>query len=194
MKVTPFDLRQTQFATTFAVTTRTRSAPFLDDAAEDYEQALRDIDRLRQELSRAEEDLTEHRDREVEPAEHAAHRAAARRPNQGERRERGANDACVRRRDAPIWRSQKSQARLEEIEREITELKLRRRDVESTLESSVAAVQNALEHVRSKAREEKDEKLLLHRPRQGGAASSGTSHGGADAVSAPRPAAGAADA
>lgn len=60
---------------------------------------------------------------------------------------------------------QKAQARLDEIEREIHELKLRRRDVEATLEASISALTNALEFVRTKEQGERDDKLLLHRPR-----------------------------
>ena len=43
---------------------------------------------------------------------------------------------------------QKAQARLEEIERDITELRLRRRGVEGSLESSIQALYHALEFIR----------------------------------------------
>jgi hypothetical protein len=59
---------------------------------------------------------------------------------------------------------QKAQGRLDEIERDITEMRLRRRDVEGSLESSIQALYRALEFIRDQDRS--DEKVLLHRPRQ----------------------------
>ena len=58
---------------------------------------------------------------------------------------------------------QKAQGRLEEIERDINELRLRRRDVEGSLEGSIQALYRALEFIREQDRS--DDKLLLHRPR-----------------------------
>lgn len=165
MKVTPLDLRQTQFATGMRGYDRNEVRSFLADAADDYEQALREIDRLRQDLSRAEHDLVEHRDREINlrntllTAQRLADQIRENAENEAKmilREVEGRADLAI----------QKAQARLEEIERDIAELKLRRRDVETSLDSSIAAMTNALEHIRSRAREEKDDKLLLHRPRQ----------------------------
>lgn len=165
MKVTPLDLRQTQFATAMRGYDRNEVRSFLADAADDYEQALREIERLRQELGRAEQDLVEHRDREVNlrntllTAQRLADQIRENAENEAKmilREVEGRADLAI----------QKAQVRLEEIERDITELKLRRRDVESSLDSSIAAMTNALEHIRARAREEKDDKLLLHRPRQ----------------------------
>jgi len=65
MKVTPLDLRQTQFATAMRGYDKNEVRTFLAEAADDYEQALREIDALKQSLARAEQDLVEHRDREV---------------------------------------------------------------------------------------------------------------------------------
>jgi hypothetical protein len=59
---------------------------------------------------------------------------------------------------------QKAQARLEEIEHAITEMRLRRRGVEGTLESAIQTLYHALEFIRDQDRP--DDKLLLHRPRQ----------------------------
>jgi hypothetical protein len=54
--------------------------------------------------------------------------------------------------------------RLEEIERDINEMRLRRRDVEGSLEGSIQALYRALEFIREQ--DKSDEKVLLHRPRQ----------------------------
>ena len=59
---------------------------------------------------------------------------------------------------------QKAQARLEEIERDINELRLRRRGVEGSLEASIQTLYHALEFIREQ--DHPEEKVLLHRPRQ----------------------------
>jgi hypothetical protein len=60
---------------------------------------------------------------------------------------------------------QKTQARVEEVQREIDGLRLKRRDVESSLEGTIAALRNALEFVREQDVKEREDKVLLHRPR-----------------------------
>ena len=57
------------------------------------------------------------------------------------------------------------QARVDEIQREIDGLRLKRRDVESSLEATIAALRNALEFVREQDQKEREDKVLLHRPR-----------------------------
>jgi len=61
---------------------------------------------------------------------------------------------------------QKATVRLDEVQREIDGLKMKRRDVETALEGVIAAVRNALDFVKEQEQREKDEKVLLHRPRQ----------------------------
>ena len=64
MKVTPLDLRQTRFQTVMRGYDRGEVTAFLSEAAEDYENALRENERLRQELSKVEAVLGEHRGQE----------------------------------------------------------------------------------------------------------------------------------
>lgn len=186
MKVTPLDLRQAQFQTGLRGYDRTEVRSFLDDAADELEQALREIDKLKEELARAERDLAEHRDREINLRNTllTAQRLA------DQIRENAEQEAKMLVREAEGRADlllQKAQARLEEVEREITELKLRRRDVEASLETSIAALTNALEFVRAK--DEKDEKILIHRPRQPFAGEAAVA-----AIRPPEPFAGVADA
>ena len=61
---------------------------------------------------------------------------------------------------------QKTQARLEDVQREIDGLKLKRRDVETSVESVITSLRNALDYVKDQESKERDEKILLHRPRQ----------------------------
>ena len=52
MKVTPLDLRQQRFQTVMRGYDRGEVNAFLAEAADDYENALRENDRLRQELAK----------------------------------------------------------------------------------------------------------------------------------------------
>lgn len=167
MKVTPLDLRQTQFKTVMRGYDREEVRTFLADAADELEQALREIDRQRQDMMRAEEQLSEHRQREVSLRDTllTAQRLA------DQIRENAESEAKMKVREAESRADlilHKAQARIEEIEREIHELKLRRRDVEATLEASISALTNALQFVRAK--EQAEDKVLIHRPRPADAA------------------------
>ena len=164
MKVTPLDLRQSQFATSLRGYDKNEVRALLADGADEFENALREVDRLRQELQRAESALTEHRDREVNLRNTllTAQRLADQIKDAAEQEARMIVREAEGRSDLLL---QKTQARLSEIEREITELKLRRRDVEASLEASISALHNALDFIRAKDQGDHDEKLLLHRPR-----------------------------
>jgi cell division initiation protein len=166
MKVTPLDLRQTQFATGLRGYDRNEVRTFLAEAADDYEQAMREIDNLKQALARADRDLSEHRDREANLRNTllTAQRLADQIRENAEQEAKMVVREAEGRADLIL---EKAQARFEEIDREIHELKLRRRDVEASLEASIAALANALQFIRSKDQVEKDEKVLLHRPRHG---------------------------
>jgi hypothetical protein len=43
---------------------------------------------------------------------------------------------------------------------------LKRRDVETSLESTIQTLRNTLEYVREQEAREREDKILLHRPRQ----------------------------
>src|SRR3954469_10986977 len=64
MNVSPLDLRQQRFRTAFRGFDKVEVTSFLAAVADDYEQALRETDRLRQDLARMEAVLTEHREHE----------------------------------------------------------------------------------------------------------------------------------
>jgi cell division initiation protein len=163
MRIAPLDLRQPRFRTAMRGFDRTEVTAFLTEAADDYEHALREIDRLRQDLHRMEGLLTEHRDRETNlrntllTAQRLADEVKGAAQNEAKlmvREAQGRADLLL----------QKAQVRLDEIEHEINDLRLRRRGVEGSLESSIQALYHALEFIREQDKPE--EKLLLHRPRQ----------------------------
>src|SRR5258708_12536275 len=64
MNVSPLDLRQQRFRKAFRGFDRVEVTSFLAAVADDYEQALRETDRLRQDLMRVEALLNEHREHE----------------------------------------------------------------------------------------------------------------------------------
>ena len=163
MRIGPLDLRQQRFRTAVRGFEKTEVVAFLTEAADDYEHALREIDRLRQDLQRMESLLTEHREREANLRNTllTAQRLA------DEIKDHAQNEAKLIIREAQGRADlllQKAQVRLEEIERDINELRLRRRGVEGSLEASIQALYHALEFIREQDKPE--EKLLLHRPRQ----------------------------
>jgi len=163
MRIAPLDLRQQRFRTVLRGFDKTEVVAFLTEAADDYEHALRDLDRLRQDLVRTEALLTEHRDREANLRNTllTAQRLA------DEIKEAAQNEAKLIVREAQGRADlllQKSKVRLEEVERDINEMRLRRRDVEGTLEASIQSLYRALEFIREQ--DKVDEKVLIHRPRQ----------------------------
>ena len=166
MRVAPLDLRQQKFRTVFRGLDRTEVVAFLTEAADDYEHALREIDRLRQDLQRMEGLLAEHRDREANLRNTllTAQRLA------DEIKDAAQSEAKMIVREAEGRADlllQRAQGRLGEVERDINELRLRRRGVEGSLEASIQALYHALEFIRDQDRaEDKGDKVLLHRPRQ----------------------------
>jgi cell division initiation protein len=164
MNVSPLDLRQQRFRKSFRGYDPVEVTSFLAAVAEDYEQALREADRYRQELMRSEAVLNEHREHEknlqntmttaqkLSDDIRAAAEVEARRII---REAEGRSDLLL----------EKTQARLEDIQREIDGLKLKRKDVEISIEANISTLRNTLEFVREQEARERDEKILLHRPR-----------------------------
>jgi cell division initiation protein len=132
--------------------------------ADDYEQALRETDRLRQDVSRLEGVVSQHRDQEktlqstLTVAQKLAEDIKVNADLEAQRIVREAQGRSE-------FLLEKTQARLEDIQREIDGLKLKRKDVEVTIEATIQTLHNTLEFVREQDLRERDEKILLHRPR-----------------------------
>src|SRR5687767_12765461 len=166
MRIAPLDLRQQRFTAGMRGFDRTEGVAFMTEAAHDCEHALREVDRLRQDLARTEALLNEHRDREDNPrntlltAQRLSDEVKTSAQNEARmivREAQGRADLLL----------QKAQARADELDRDIKELRLRRRDVEGSVESSIQALYHALEFIRDQDKQDKqDDKVLLHRPRQ----------------------------
>jgi cell division initiation protein len=174
MKVTPLDLRQQRFQTAMRGYDRGEVNAFLAEAAEDYENALRENERLRQELSKSEAVLDEHRSQE----KNLRNTLLSAQKLADEIQENAKQEAGRILRDAESRSDlllQKSQSRVEEVQREIDGLRLKRKDVETSLESIISALYNTIEFVRDQDSKHKEEKVLLHRPRPVDAAATSSS-------------------
>ncbi len=165
MKVTPLDLRQAKLRVAMRGYDRNEVDALLSEVADDYEQALRETDRMHQELERVEAVVAEHREHErnLRNTLLTAQRLSDEIREHAELEARRVTQEAEARAELVL---QKSQARVEEVQREIDSLKLRRRDVETSLQSTIATLRNALEFVREQELKERDDKVLLHRPRQ----------------------------
>ena len=136
MKVSPLDLRQQRFRKSFRGFDPVEVASFMAAVADDYEQALRETDRLRQDLMRMEVVLAEHREHEKNLQEHAAHGAETRGRDQGERRAgsaahhprgRGPSELLLQRDTVPPRGHPAGNRRHE----------LKRKDVEASIEANI---------------------------------------------------------
>ena len=160
MNVSPLDLRQQRFRSSFRGFDKVEVTSFLAAVADDYEQALRETDRMRQDVSRLEALISEHREHEknlkstLMTAQKLADDIKAHAQEEATRVLRDAE----RRSELLL---EKTQARLEDIQREIDGLKLKRRDVETTIESTIGTLRNTLDYVHEL--ESRDDKILLHR-------------------------------
>ena len=175
MNVSPLDLRQQRFRKAFRGFDPVEVASFLAAVADDYEQALRETDRLRQDLMRMEAVLAEHREHEKnlqntlmtaqrlsDDIKGNAQKLSDDIKSNAELEARRIIREAEGRSDLLL---EKTQARLEDIQREIDGLKLKRKDVEISIEANISTLRNTLDFVREQEARERDDKILLHRPR-----------------------------
>jgi cell division initiation protein len=164
MNVSPLDLRQQRFHPRFRGFDRIEVSSFLAAVADDYEHALRETDRLRQDLANMESLLAEHREHEKSlrttllTAQRLSDDIKAAAEKEADRLIREATSRAQ-------LLLEKAESRLEDVQREIDGLKLKRRDVETSLEGTIQALRNSLEFVKEQEIREREEKILLHRPR-----------------------------
>ena len=162
MNVSPLDLRQQRFHSRFRGFDKIEVTSFLAAVADDYEQALRETDRLRQDLAKMEAVLAEHRQHEqnlrstLMTAQKLSEDLKGSSEKEAERIIREAES-----------RSQlildKTESRLGDVQREIDGMKLKRRDVETTLESTIQTLRNTLDYVREQEQRDRDDRVVLHR-------------------------------
>jgi len=160
MKVTPLDLRQSRFKTSMRGYDKTEVTALLEAVADDYENTLRDNDRLRQEVSRLDAVLTQHRELEgsLKTTLISAQKVA------DDLRDTAQAEALRLVREAEgraELMQQKALARLEDVQREIDGLKMKRREAETGVEALISTLQNTLEFIRDQ--ESRDDRVVAHR-------------------------------
>jgi len=160
MNVSPLDLRQQKFHMKLRGYDPVEVGAFLVAVADDYEAALRETDRLRQELMRVEAMLGEHREHErnLKSTLLTAQKLADEIKANAEEEARRIIREAESRSDLLL---EKTEARLEDIQREIDGLRLKRRDVETTIESTIQTLRNTLEYVREQDSRDHDERVVL---------------------------------
>jgi cell division initiation protein len=150
--VTPLDLRQTRFQSAIRGFDRTEVTNFLMEAAESYEEAVRENERLRQEVARLEAMLRQYRQLEstLNTTLVSAQKVAEdMRANAAEESARIVREAEGRAELITLG----AQAHIEDVQREIDGLKLKRREAEMNLESMISALHSTLDFVREQRRE-----------------------------------------
>jgi cell division initiation protein len=164
MKVTPLDLRQQRFATVMRGYDRGEVQAFLLEVADDYENALREVDKLRQDVAKLDAVLGEHRgqERNLRNTLLTAQKLA------DEIKEHAQQEAALIVREAEGRADlllQKGQSRLEDVQREIDSLRMKRRDVETSIEGLIGTLNHTLEFIREQDSRAREDRILLHRPR-----------------------------
>lgn len=165
MNVTPLDLRQPQFRTVMRGFDRDEVIAFLSEVADDYEKALQDAERLRQDVSRLEGVIAEHKEHErdlrntlltaqrlSDDIRDNAHKQAAAIVKDSETRANLVLD--------------KAQSRLEDIQREIDGMRMKRRESETAVEAIINTLRSTLDFIREQDARDRDDRVVVHRPRQ----------------------------
>jgi cell division initiation protein len=208
MNVSPLDLRQQRFRIALRGFDKTEVTSFLMAVSEDYEQALGEADRLRQDVARLEgvvgqyrehertlqatlmtaqrlaDDIRRHADEEAQRILGDAQSRSERMLSDAQSRsESTLSDAQSRSeltlRDAQLRSEltlseaqsqsalmlEKTQLRLDDVQREIDGLRLKRKGVETSIESTIETLRNTLEYVREQETRDREETVLLHRSR-----------------------------
>lgn len=162
LTVSPLDLRQSKFSTAMRGFDRAEVTAFLLEAADGYEQALRENERLRQELLRLEASLSQYRELEgsLKSTLMSAQKVA---DDMRENAEREATRIVREAEGKAELLVQKAQARHEDVQREIDGLRMKRREAESNLESIIAALHNTIEFIRDQ--EQREQRVVSHRPK-----------------------------
>lgn len=159
--ITPLDVRQSTFPTSWRGYAQAAVRTFLMETSEHFEQALRENERLRQEIGRLEGVIRQHKEIETTLQNtmiHAQKVSEDLRTGAQLEAERIVREANGR---AELLMAA-AQNRLEDAQREMDGLKLRRREAECTVESIIASLHSTLEFIREQQR---DPKVFPHRPR-----------------------------
>ena len=162
--ITPLDMRQARFTTALRGFDKADVTTFLQEAAEGFDHAMRENERLRMEIVRLETSLNQYRDLEgsLKSTLMSAQKVA------DDMRENAQQEAArlVREAEGRVdLMMQKAHARTEDIEREIDGLRIKRREAETNLEATIAALHNTLDFIREQDRREREDRVVQHWPK-----------------------------
>jgi cell division initiation protein len=170
--ISPLDVRQVKFAIAMRGFDRTEVSAFLLEVADCFDQAMRENERLRQDMARLEGSLAQYRDLEtsLKSTLVSAQKMADEMRDNAQKvadgmRDNAQQEAARIVRDAEGQADlllQKAQARAEDVQREIDGLKLKRREAETSIEVTITALRNTLDFVREQALREQTPKLPAH--------------------------------
>jgi len=156
---TPLDVRQAKFSSAMRGYDKAEVNAFLLEAGDGYEQVSRENERLRHEVVRLEASLAQYK--ELEGALKGALMSAQRVSDDMKENANLESARVIREAEGKAeLMLQRAQAQLEDVQREIDGLRLKRRESEVALESIIAALQNTLEYVR----EQGEHRVIPHRP------------------------------
>ena len=156
---TPLDMRQVKFSAAMRGYERAEVNAFLLEAADGYEQALRENERLRQDVIRLEASLAQYR--ELEGALKGALMSAQKVSE--DMKENATQEAArvVREAEGKVELLMlRTQSQLEDVQREIDGLRLKRREAEAGLESIISALHNTLDFVREQ--QQREQRVVPH--------------------------------
>jgi cell division initiation protein len=162
--ITPLDMRQARFSTALRGFDKDDVTTFLQEAAEGFDHAMRENERLRMEIVRLEASLNQYREMEggLKSTLMSAQKIA------DDMRETAQKEAerLLREAEGRVeLMMQKAQAKTEDIEREIDGLRIKRREAETNVEATISALHNTLDFIREQDRRERDDRVVHHRPR-----------------------------
>ena len=162
--VTPLDMRQTKFATTMRGFDKVEVTAFIEQAAADYEQALRENERLKQQIAGLEASISQYRELEgtLKTTLTTAQKVA------DDMREHAKQESARIIREAEgraELLTHKAQQRAEDILREIDGLRLKRREVQANVEACISALRNTVGYIQEQEQRERENRLVPHRPK-----------------------------
>ena len=159
--ISPLDLRQTTFPTAWKGYDRAKVKSFLLDASESFDAVARENERLRQEIVRLEGMVRQYRELEgtlnntliqAQKVSDDMRNHAQLEADRIVREAKGRAELLIA----------AAQNRLDDVQREIDGLRMKRREVEVSLESIIGVLHNAIEFVREQPREPR---VVPHQPR-----------------------------
>ena len=163
MSVTPIDMRQREFGSAMRGFDRAEVTAFLIEAAGEYEVALRENDRLRQEIVRLDASL--HQFRELEGSLKATLISAQKIAD--DMRENAVKESQRIVREAETEAEalvQAAQVKIDATERDIDGLWMKRREAEAGVEATISVLQSTLEFIRERERRGRESNVLPLRP------------------------------